>query len=162
MIINTQLSHSAVTRRTHRALRRYDHLEVSSFSTAEVPCPAKDQPIHRTSPVTPEQLQAIRNRDRQDRRTLRPGLVTRLNAIDDRHALLEYIDQLLCDATIHASERALRDQTGRANGEDGATITSRDAGHTQKCNDVPRHLLTVSRDITRRPGGDPEVTGCTT
>jgi hypothetical protein len=103
MIINTQLSHSAVTRRTHRALRRYDHLEVSSFSTAEVPCPAKDQPIHRTGQVTPEQLQAIRNRDRQDRRTLRPGLVTRLNAIDDRHALLEYIDQLLYDATIHAA-----------------------------------------------------------
>jgi hypothetical protein len=38
---------------------------------------------------------------------------------------------------------------GLDSGEDGATITSRDAGHPQKCNDVPRHLLTVSRDITR-------------
>ena len=37
---------------------------------------------------------------------------------------------------------------GLDTGEDGATITSRDAGHPQKCNDVPRHLLTVSRDIT--------------
>jgi hypothetical protein len=33
-------------------------------------------------------------------------------------------------------------------GEDGATITSRDAEHPPKCNDVPRHLLTMSRDIT--------------
>ena len=33
-------------------------------------------------------------------------------------------------------------------GEDGATITSRDAETPHNCNDVPRHLLTVSRDIT--------------
>ena len=33
-------------------------------------------------------------------------------------------------------------------GEDGATITSRDAETPRKCNDVPRHLPTVSRDIT--------------
>jgi hypothetical protein len=38
---------------------------------------------------------------------------------------------------------------GLDTGEDGATITSRDVGYPQKCNDVSRHLLTVSRDITR-------------
>ena len=35
-------------------------------------------------------------------------------------------------------------------GEDGATITSRDAETPHNCNDVPRHLPTVSRDITVR------------
>ena len=35
-------------------------------------------------------------------------------------------------------------------GEDGATITSRDAETPINANDVPRHLLTVSRDITWR------------
>jgi hypothetical protein len=43
---------------------------------------------------------------------------------------------------------------GLDTGEDGATITSRDVGHPQKCNDVPRHLLTVSRDITESWRGD--------
>jgi plasmid maintenance system antidote protein VapI len=42
----------------------------------------------------------------------------------------------------------------RAAISDGATITSRDVGHPQKCNDVSRHLLTVSRDITGWSQGD--------
>ena len=53
------------------------------------------------------------------------------------------------------AEEATRKGIGLDRGEDDATITNR--GHipqndlrptTRKCNDVPRHLLTVSRDIT--------------
>src|SRR5215218_5816200 len=53
--------------------------------------------------------------------------------------------------------QATRKGSGLDRGEDDATITNR--GHTQprndlqptaqKCNDVPRHLSTVSRDITK-------------
>jgi hypothetical protein len=46
-------------------------------------------------------------------------------------------------------------------GEDGATITSRDAETPHNCNDVPRHLLTVSRDITvTKPRGLEPLTPC--
>lgn len=37
---------------------------------------------------------------------------------------------------------------GLDTGEDGATINTGMPKHPTKCNDVPRHLLTVSRDIT--------------
>jgi hypothetical protein len=64
--------------------------------------------------------------------------------------------------TMHAMRRTSVLRTPRpecygttpACGEEGATITSRDAGHPQKCNDVSRHLLTVSRDITWWSLGD--------
>jgi hypothetical protein len=45
-------------------------------------------------------------------------------------------------------DKDLQHGRGLDTGEDGATITSRDVGHPQKCNDVTRHLLKVSRDIT--------------
>ena len=40
-------------------------------------------------------------------------------------------------------------------------MVSRDAEHPQKCNDVPRHLSTVSRDMTGRPpvGIEPATQG---
>ena len=37
---------------------------------------------------------------------------------------------------------------GLGPGENGATLTSREAKHPPKFNDVSRHLLTVSRDLT--------------
>ena len=39
-------------------------------------------------------------------------------------------------------------------GEDGATLQAGMPNNPPKCNDVPRHLLTVSRDITRSRLGE--------